>query len=285
MPWGVAAAAVAAGGAIYSSNQASNAQESAANSASNVSSQQYQQTRADQAPWRIAGGQAVNALSQFWGLGGTNGAPQNLQMADLFTGVNGTPTVNPTLYSNDPAYKYAWDTQLQRQQQQFGQGYNSKSDPSMLTNQLLQLMDEYKQQNPSANVAGGNSALTSDGVHQGLQAGNTPDFSSIISNLPGYQFNLQQGEQAVQRNLASRGLLSSGAGAKALTQFGQGLASNYGQQYVSGLESLAGLGQTSAQATGSLGANTANKIGQNTIYAGNAQAANYTNQSNAINAG
>lgn len=112
-----------------------------------------------------------------------------------------------------------------------------------------------------------------------------PDYNQILSNLPGYQFQLQQGQQAVERNLAARGLLNSGAAGKALTQYGQGIAQNYSQQYLSGLESLAGLGQSSVQATGAAGANAANQIGGNLAYGGNAAASGYVGQANAINSG
>jgi hypothetical protein len=42
---------------------------------------------------------------------------------------------------------------------------------------------------------------------------------------PGYQFQLQQGEQAIQNSAAARGMLQSGGTAKSLDQFSQGLAS------------------------------------------------------------
>lgn len=109
--------------------------------------------------------------------------------------------------------------------------------------------------------------------------------TKLIQSMPGYQFNLQQGNQAVQRDLAAKGLLGSGAAGKALTQYGQGYAMNASNQYLNGLQSLAGIGQTSVQNTGALGANAANQMGSNQIYAGNAQASGYANQSNAINQG
>lgn len=189
----IAAASISANGA----KSAANAQENAANNADNTQLQMYNTTRSDQAPWRAAGGQAVNALSQYYGLGG----------------------VSP---------------------------------------------------NGATGTAG---------------AASTPDYNSILSNLPGYQFQQQQGNQAVQRNLAAAGLLQSGAAGKALQQYGQGVASQYAGQYVNGLQSLAGLGQTSVANTGAVGANTANQIGSNQIYAGNAQASGYAGTANAVNSG
>lgn len=47
-----------------------------------------------------------------------------------------------------------------------------------------------------------------------------------IAQNPNYQFQLQQGTQAVQRAAAANGTLNSGGTMKALDQFSQGLASN-----------------------------------------------------------
>lgn len=184
-------------GAVVSSSNASSAasaQQNAAQTASNTQLGMYNQTRTDQAPWRQAGGSAVGALSNYYGLPGANGV---------------TP-------------------------------------------------------NPATTAANDNA---------------------LIQNLPGYQFNLQQGNQAVQRNLAANGLLDSGAAQKALTQYGQGAATSATGQYLNGLQSLAGLGQTSAGQTGQVGAYTGAQVGSNQIYSGNAQASGYANQSNAINQG
>lgn len=203
---GVAAAGTVAG-AVISSNaagKAANAQTTAARDANNTQLTMYDTTRADQAPWRGAGGQAVNALSQFYGLGGVNAD------GTTGTGASGTGTTGTA---------------------------------------------------------------------------STPDYNKILSNLPGYQFQQQQGNQAVQRNLAATGLLQSGAAGKALQQYGQGVASQYAGQYVNGLQSLAGLGQTSVANTGAVGANTANQIGSNQIYSGNAQASGYVGQANSVNSG
>lgn len=76
---------------------------------------------------------------------------------------------------------------------------------------------------------------------------------------PGEQFMLQQGQQAVDRSAAAGGSLNSGGTLKALTQYGQGLASTaYQQAYnnamntfqtnhnntLSGLLALTGVGQS-----------------------------------------
>jgi hypothetical protein len=47
---------------LYSANKAAGAQSNAANQAADISQRQYEQTRADQAPWRAAGETALNKL-------------------------------------------------------------------------------------------------------------------------------------------------------------------------------------------------------------------------------
>jgi hypothetical protein len=56
---------------------------------------------------------------------------------------------------------------------------------------------------------------------------------------PGYNFQLQQGTQALDRSAAGAGLFGSGNAATALTQYGQGLAN---QDYGNWLARLQGLG-------------------------------------------
>jgi hypothetical protein len=70
MPWAVAAAGVGAVGGIASgimqSNTAANAQK--------LAQAQYQQQRADVAPWRDTGGQALGATADLLGLNGQDAA-------------------------------------------------------------------------------------------------------------------------------------------------------------------------------------------------------------------
>lgn len=111
-----------------------------------------------------------------------------------------------------------------------------------------------------------------------------PDFSKFYTS-PGYQFRLDQGNQAVERSAAARGGLLSGATMKALTKYSQGVASDEYGNYTNRLASLAGIGQTATNATNTLGANYANAAGENMLGAANARASGYIGGSNAINSG
>lgn len=95
---------------------------------------------------------------------------------------------------------------------------------------------------------------------------------SQLATDPTYQFELQQGELAGNRQLAAQGLEGSGAAVKDAAQFAQGLASTdvnniYGRQLqtyqtnVNNLENLAGAGQTASQYQGNTGLTAAQGAG------------------------
>jgi hypothetical protein len=61
-------------------------------------------------------------------------------------------------------------------------------------------------------------------------------------NSTGYQFNYDQGINAVNSDRAASGLLNSGSTLKALDEFGTGLPDSYGQQYADNLFKVDQLG-------------------------------------------
>ena len=70
--------------------------------------------------------------------------------------------------------------------------------------------------------------------------------SDKISNLPGYQAELQQGVDAIGKMSASRGYLGSGRLMKELSQYGQNTLSKFYGQELDRLAQLAGAGQQAA---------------------------------------
>lgn len=73
---------------------------------------------------------------------------------------------------------------------------------------------------------------------------------NTFRNSTGYQFQLDQGNNAITSSAAARGLLNSGSALKAREKYGQGLASNYFSQY---LNQLGGLTQNSLAAGNLIG--------------------------------
>ena len=99
---------------------------------------------------------------------------------------------------------------------------------------------------------------------------------------PDYNFRLNEGTKAVERSMAARGLLNSGASQKALTRFGQDTAGSAYNTYTNRLAALAGLGQSATNTTVQLGAQSANNQANIALGAGNARATGYLNSGNAI---
>lgn len=110
---------------------------------------------------------------------------------------------------------------------------------------------------------------------------------------PGYDFRLQQGQQALDRSAAARGGALGGAAIKAAARYGQDYASGEYQnaynrfnadrtQRFNRLASLAGVGQTATRDVAQQGAQVAANVGNNIMGAGNAQASSYVAQGNAI---
>lgn len=129
----------------------------------------------------------------------------------------------------------------------------------------------------------GGSALDTLARVYGLN-GQTPDMTPFTTS-PGYQFQQEQGTQAIDRGAAARGLLHSGAAVKAEQNFGQNLASQEFGNWTNTLEGIAGTGQQAANTTAAAGQSAANNISQAYTQAGNARASSYTGAASAVNSG
>ena len=113
---------------------------------------------------------------------------------------------------------------------------------------------------------------------------------------PGYAFRLSEGQKALERSAAARGGLLSGGTGKALQRFGQEFGSQEytnafnryqieNQAKLNPLQSLTGMGQTTAQQLGSAGQTMASNIGNNIGNAAAARASGYVGTANALTGG
>lgn len=180
-------------------------------------------------------------------------------------------------------------------------------------NRATQLQSDIYQQN-RADLApwrqAGGAGLSRLQYLLGLGGQNAPggagggDYGSLMRDFgmsdyqadPGYQFRMQQGEQAINRNALANGRYNSGSVLRALQDFNSGLASQeYGNAFnrfqtqrgtrLNALQSLSGVGQSATNQTGQFGQNFANQAGSNMIGAGNAAAAGTVGGINAITGG
>ena len=113
---------------------------------------------------------------------------------------------------------------------------------------------------------------------------------------PGYAFRLKEGQKTLERSAAARGGLLSGGTGKALQRFGQEFGSQEytnafnryqieNQAKLNPLQSLTGMGQTTAQQLGSAGQTMASNIGNNIGNAAAARASGYVGTANALTGG
>ena len=113
---------------------------------------------------------------------------------------------------------------------------------------------------------------------------------------PGYQFRLQQGQEATNRMANMGGGMISGNALRGAQDYTQGLASQeYGNAFnrfqtqrsniYNTLASIAGLGQTSLGQTTTAGTTAAGNIGANIANAGAAQAGGIVGSANALAGG
>jgi hypothetical protein len=113
---------------------------------------------------------------------------------------------------------------------------------------------------------------------------------------PGYGFRLSEGQKALDRQAAARGGLISGGALKAAQRYGQEMGS---QEYTNAfnryqlerqarlnpLQSLAGVGQTTANTLGTSGQQMASTVGEAQQNAAAARASGYVGQANALTSG
>lgn len=159
---------------------------------------------------------------------------------------------------------------------------NSQADASAasISEQRRQADRSYADQAPYRQA--GTNAL---GQLQG-EIGQQPTAAQVMSD-PGYQFGLQQGQQALDRQSAAAGGRVSGASLKAASDYatnyattGYGAAYQRRQDRLNRLASLAGIGQTATNASGAAGAASANAISGIIGSQGDARAAGQLAQGN-----
>lgn len=318
MPWGVAAAAVAsvAGAAISSSSsaaasgKAAKAQQTAAAQAASQTEQQQEQTRADQLPHINSGNAAANQLSYLLGLtpqgsnnqgmlgsAGTDAAstlPSNIASA-----IKSFTSKSPNLaypdgtnsFVNHTASQLASESPDQYASELASLGLPSDTPQSTFAN----AMNGTGGTGTAANNGYGDTVNTDTGAYGSLT--HNFDATDFANNMdPAYAWDVQQGQDALQRTQSANGGLLSGAAGKAISDYTTNQASNeYQNAYnryntnqtnlYNRLAGVSGTGMQGASDVASNGTTAANNASNLITGAGTAQGAGITGQANAGNAG
>lgn len=176
----------------------------------------------------------------------------------------------------------AVDAQLQGQREALAAQEPLLKDAGIARNRLMELMG-----------IGGNAGAQGYGSLNQQFAFNPSD----LQNEPGYQFQLQQGQNALDRRASAGGSFFSGAGLQAASNFNQDLAGTaYNGAYnralntfqtnrqntLNPLQSLAGQGQSAANNVGQIQMGTGNALAGLYSGLGNAQGASRIAQGNAL---
>lgn len=119
--------------------------------------------------------------------------------------------------------------------------YNTRVDALVAQKQGQQVQENQQKVQELANLYQNQYADTYEGGYTGQQV------IDKLSQTPGYQFNLDAGTKAIERQGASRGMLGSTNTQLALQQYGQGLAQSTYQSYMQNLANITaqGAGATS----------------------------------------
>lgn len=171
---------------------------------------------------------------------------------------------------------------------------------SAAAQQAATLQQQQYQQNRTDQqpyMQAGQGALNTITQDQANGTGFAKQFNmSDFYNDPGYKFQLQQGQNAINNSSAATGGVLNGGTLKALSQYTSGLANQtYGdaynrylansQQQYGQLFNVAQLGENATSTLGNQGVTSANNAGNYLTQAGNAKAAGDVGVGNAISSG
>jgi hypothetical protein len=126
----------------------------------------------------------------------------------------------------------------------------------------------------------GTNALAGYNYEMGL--GDRPEDYRGFQATPGYQFQLDQGNESINALAGNRGGLMSGRTMQDLASFNQGVANQEYGTYMSRLGGLVDTGASAAGMSGQASQNAAAGVSNALAAKGNAQAAGAIGQGNAI---
>jgi len=256
----VGGSVISAGAGYASSRQAGRAAQSGADAATAEQARQYDITRADYAPYRVAGQGALGQLARLYGLPFATSEQWQAQQPQL-VGDTELPAGTTTRHVGDGWYEVHYNGQRIGTLRPGGRNGQFINDTGA---DIPALMRQSQQQTQASTTPAG------------------PDMS-VFFESPDYQFNLAEGQKAIDRSLAARGRTLSGAGVREGVRYASGMASNEFGNFYNRLANIAGLGQSATGSTAAAGANAANNISQNHMFAGQARANGYMQTGQAVN--
>ena len=271
MTWVAAAtigsAVVGAGASIYGSNQAAGAMASSARDAARVNQQIYNQNRSDLAPYRDAGTASLDAVNRL------NGIPMDTSYRPSRTYSEIGKATEYDIVSAFQEFLGRAPTKVERKY------YSKRQRADQLYNDVVRPGIERLTQEQAA-------AAPQTASPEGPANPNDPEnrYGGFYAS-PSYNFVLDEGLRGQDRNYAARGLMNSGARARAGTRYAADVASGEFGNYYNRLAGVATQGQNAA--TNTMNANNAynNNASNNINNQGMARASGYLGTTGAISSG
>ena len=282
--------ATLAGAAMSASaaGKAASTQAAAADRAANLQYEQYLKGVELQEPFRQGGLQGQNRLLTYLGIGGEgqyDDTAYNKALADYNASLS---RLDPSQFTTGGGGGGGYYTSSGDQEiYQAGTGGGGTFDQAGYNTARAGIVAPNREQ---FRMSGGNANDPMFGKY--ATAEYTPAMFAKGQD-PGYQFRLSEGMKALESSASARGNLLSGGTLKGIQRYGQDMASqeyqnafNRYQAERSGtlnpLQSLAGVGQSTANTLGTMGMNYANQAGEAYQGAANARASGYVGQANAF---
>jgi hypothetical protein len=243
--------------------QASDAQTAASQQATALQREIYQQNVGYQTPYLNTGNAAMAQINALLGL-------QVPQAAPAAQPVQTNPGSQQGPVGGLPGPLGI--ARLDMWRDRIANGYNINDAPQMVRNALLR--EQQAQQSQAA------PPMTTPPISQPTAQAAYDQFK----NYTGYQYRLNEGQNAINSGYAAKGTLQSGAAMLALQKHGQDYASGEFGNYMGYLTGQQQLGPGAANALGGVGTNYANNAGNIAMQNGNNLAnaaiarANNTNQ-------
>lgn len=264
--WGAAliagGAVVSAGAAISAGNKAAGATKDATRDSLAEQRRQYDQTRTDFAPQRSIGNSSLDTLARLYGWGAPSGAAAAEQAAAPMT--VGDSQLPPGATFTDKG-KGWYDVNYGGQRV----GYLRPGGPNgKFVNDTGTDLSQFAPQPAAPGTAAGGTGH--------------PDMSAFFES-PDYQFNLAEGQKAIDRSLVARSGALSGAAVKEGTRYASGLASQQYGDFTNRLLTIAGLGNAATSNTAQAGANMANNNSAAILNNGNNRASIYGQTAAGVN--
>jgi hypothetical protein len=282
----IGGAAIASSGANKAADKAAAASDRSAELSAQVQRETYAENKAALSPWQQSGLAANSMINALLGI----------QTPAAATGTQGTPTPQPTTQvPANPASGF-WNSMV---------GHSQQAAPS-LTPGIIQTLDgtyintefgvpvtTYLDTNgaerPISSYTGQPQTTATPAPTTTAPTGQTAqqaaeDAFARYRGATGYQFRVNQGQDALNSGFGASGTLQSGAALKSLEDYRQGTASAEFGNYLNALGNQQGIGFSAASAQAGVGQNYANSLGN--IYqqqgANQANAALVKGQNNAM---